>query len=277
MRIGITGSTGVLGSSLIDQWTDHEFIPFKSDISDLKSVKNWYDESGPFDAVIHLAALVPVDKVKADPLRAFNVNVTGTCNLLEAIRLKANRPWIFYCSSSHVYKNSTESLKESSPIDPVSLYGQTKAQGDKWCEIYRDQYQLDICVGRVFSYSSKKQPQAYFIPSMIKRIKEAPKGATLEVRGLHGTRDFLTPAQISEAIAFLFSKKVVGTFNIGTGESIKLLDLVDVLIKKLGREDIRINALKTDTNHLVADVNKLKEAGLKLHFSLDSFLDSIIP
>src|ERR1700677_2914580 len=191
MKIGLTGSTGVLGKALLSYWAGPEFVCFNSDISKNENFKNWFESCGDLDGLIHLAALVPVDQVKAEPLRAFEVNVSGTCHVLEAVRKSTKKkPWIFYCSSSHIYETSSEPLRETSAINPVSLYGLTKAQGDKWCETYRKLYGLEISVGRVFSYSSPDQPKTYFLPSMIEKIKSAPKGATLEVRGLHGTRDF---------------------------------------------------------------------------------------
>jgi nucleoside-diphosphate-sugar epimerase len=278
MRIGITGSTGVLGQALLSNWSNAEFVSFRSDISKSKNVEEWFENAGPLDGLIHLAALVPVDLVKADPLKAFEVNVGGTCNLLEVVRKSKveKKPWIFYCSSSHIYETSLNPLKETSPINPISLYGQTKAHGDKWCETYRSQYKLPICVGRVFSYSSPKQPIQYFLPSMIQKIKNAPPNSTLEARGLHGARDFLTPIQIAQAIEFLFSKKSNDTFNIGTGYGVKLLDLVKALQEKLGRNDLKISAPNIDTNHLVANVDKLQAAGLKLEFNIETFLDYIL-
>jgi len=160
MRIALTGASGVLGTILMAHWSEPEFVQFESDISEYSNFKNWYEESGPFDGVIHLAALVPVEQAKAEPLRAFNVNVRGTLNVLETIRTQSlkNKPWIFYSSTSHVYENSKDPLKETSTINPITFYGQTKAQGDKWCEIYREQYGLNVCVGRIFSNSSPNQP-----------------------------------------------------------------------------------------------------------------------
>jgi len=111
---------------------------------------------------------------------------------------------------------------------------------------------------------------------MIQKIKNAPQGSTLEVRGLHGTRDFVTPVQIAETIEFLFSKKANDTFNIGTGHGVKLFDLVKALQERLERNDLKIDAPEVDTNHLVANVDKLEKAGLKLDFDMRNFLDYVL-
>ena len=65
-----------------------------------------------------------------------------------------------------------------------------------------------------------------------------PPNARLEIRGLDGTRDFITVEQIVEAIQVLFTRRAVGVFNVGTGVAVRLLDIAETVREKLGRTDM---------------------------------------
>ena len=281
--IGITGSTGVLGRALLRHWAHIDqtvqFIPFKGDIQNYSDLDNWFRGIEKLDGLLHFAALVPTGEVDKDPLKAFRINALGTMNLLEACRLRFSKetcPWIFVASSSHVYASSSEQqfVTETSPLNPVSTYGLTKAQGDAWTEVYRNKYQLPVCTGRIFSYSAPDQAASFFIPSLIQKIKEAAENARLEIRGLDGTRDFLTVQQIIQAIQWLYTRKTIGVFNIGTGTAIKLFDIAESVRIKLGRNDVTIISTGTDTHHLTANVKKLNETGFSASFDMNILLDS---
>jgi nucleoside-diphosphate-sugar epimerase len=156
------------------------------------------------------------------------------------------------------------------------MYGETKAQADKWCQIYAQRFGLPICVTRIFSCSSPLQPKTYFVPAMVEKVKNSAIGATLEARGLNGTRDFLTTVQVCTAIRFLFQKRITGVFNLGSGQPIKLIDMVEAIKVRLNRSDVVIKAQGQETHHLVANVEKLASVGLKLDFKIDSFLDYVL-
>lgn len=281
--IGVTGSTGVLGRALLKNWSNIDqtvhFIPFKGDVQNHSDIDNWLRDITKLDGLLHFAALVPTGEVDKDPLKAFRVNALGTLNLLETCRLRFSKetcPWIFITSSSHVYASSSEEqfVTESSPLNPVSTYGLTKAQGDAWAEVYRNKYNLPICTGRIFSYSAPDQAASFFIPALIQKIKDAPPNAQLEIRGLDGTRDFLTMHQIVEAIQWLFTQRAIGIFNIGTGTAVKLLNIAESVRVKLARSDVTIISTGTDTHHLAANVKKLNEIGYNASFDMNTLLDS---
>jgi nucleoside-diphosphate-sugar epimerase len=281
--IGVTGSTGVLGRALLKHWSTSnqhvQFVPFKGDIQNCAELDTWLGNLGKLDGLIHLAAIVPTGQVDGDPLKAFRVNTLGTLNLLDICRLRFTKdtcPWIFIASTSHVYASSSEKqfVSEASPLSPVSTYGVTKAQGEAWAEVYRNKYSLPVCTGRIFSYSAPDQAASFFIPSLLQKIRDAPPNARLEIRGLDGTRDFITVQQIVEAIQVLFTGKSVGVFNIGTGEAVKLFDIAQTVREKLGRTDVVIVSNGTDTHHLAANVEKLNNAGFRATFDMNSLLDS---
>ena len=281
--IGVTGSTGVLGRALLKHWStsnqDVKFVPFKGDIQNYAELDAWFGTMDKLDGLVHLAAIVPTGQVDGDPLKAFRVNTLGTLNLLEICRLRFTKdtcPWIFLASTSHVYASSSDRqfVTETSPVSPVSTYGVTKAQGDAWAELYRSKYSLPVCTGRIFSYSAPDQAASFFIPSLLQKIRDAPSNARLEIRGLDGTRDFITVQQIVEAIQVLFTARAIGVFNIGTGVAVKLFDIAQTVREKLGRTDVIIVSTGTDTHHLAADVKKLNEAGFRATFDMNTLLDS---
>ncbi len=279
-RLGLTGQRGVLGRCLQQEWTGVEWVPFPGDIRDYPAVQKWIAESGRLDGIIHLAAMVPIQKVEAQLQAAFQTNAGGTCNLLDALREAATpetpAPWVFLGSTSHIYASSTQALTEDAPISPVSLYGFTKWQAEELGAMYAKKYGMPICLGRIFSYSSALQPPSYFIPSLIAKIQAAAPGATLEIPGLHGIRDFVSTRQICEAIRFLFEKSATGSINIASGVPTKLLDIALLVKEKLGRPDVTIHAPEVGTAILFADTSRLAGMGLKLPTEMNDLIDEVL-
>ena len=104
-RIGITGGTGVLGSILNKELKkkNYRVTNFKHDIQNILEVKKWVKKNN-FDVIFHLASIASVRLCNENPLKACSVNVIGTKNLLESITGLKKKPWLFYASTSHVYK-----------------------------------------------------------------------------------------------------------------------------------------------------------------------------
>ncbi len=279
MRLGATGLSGVLGRSLKARLPGVEWVPFVGDVGDPVAVASWYAGAGRLDGLFHLAAIVPLREVEIDLSRAVRVNVEGVCNVLDAV-VKTNeggpRPWLFLASTSHVYASSAGPLSETSALGPANAYGRTKLQAEEWADFYARRHGLDLCVGRIFSYSAPEQSESYFIPAMIRTLSGAPRGAKLEIPGIHGTRDFLTPGLICRAFETLLEKKAVGIYNIGTGSALKLLEIVAAIQARLGREDLVIVPRDEGTLHLRADVSKLRSLGVELHFDLTALIERMI-
>ena len=79
INIGLTGSTGSLGKVILKNFRLKKINIFKDDITNRKKVFNWI-EKNDFDAIIHLAAIVPIKKVNKNRTKAKNVNFYGTKN-----------------------------------------------------------------------------------------------------------------------------------------------------------------------------------------------------
>ena len=276
-RVALTGARGVLGRTLQHACPDIDWLEYAGRVEDVEAVQAWLAASGRVDAVVHLAALVPTHLVEDDPPRAIRTNVGGTANVLEAVRYSAApRPWTFVASTSHVYASSERPLREDSPIAPVSLYGLTKLQAESWVTAYQARFGLDVCVGRVFSYTSRWQTASYFMPALARRIAQAGRGAELDVRGLLGTRDFLTADHVSTAIRVLLDRRATGIYNIGCGLPTRLLDIATALRDRLGRSDLRFVSLAELTSHLTADVSKLRQLGITLTCTIEELVDEVL-
>jgi nucleoside-diphosphate-sugar epimerase len=279
-KIGITGGSGIMGQTLRKNFPEYDWVLFENDILNSLEIDDWLKNAGPFDAMLHLAAIVPTQWVEADPAQAIRVNVEGTCRLFSALsKIKKSGlpfPWVFFASTGHVYASSNEPLTEESPLSPLGFYGLTKLQAEQWAIEMSNKLDFKICLGRIFSTCSPLHPETYFLPAMIKKINDAPSNAVLEVRGLLGTRDFLTADLACHAIHFLMKKKGEGIFNISSGKPLKLLSLVKEIQKRLGRDDVKIVALEIETSHLIGNNNKLKKLGFDPQLSLDGLVDPLI-
>jgi nucleoside-diphosphate-sugar epimerase len=282
-RLGVTGGRGVLGRALQAAAGEADWSPFPGDLRHATDVETWLESAEPLDAIFHMAAIVPTHRVEKDPIAAVQTNVLGTIRLLEAVRRLPKAPWVFIASSSHVYCSPTDPdarLNEDSPLDPVTLYGLTKLQAEEWARAYAERNGLSICIGRIFSFTSRQQDPSYFIPSMIRRLKEAPPGATLEIPGLAGTRDFLRPDEIARILRALHEKRARGVYNIGSGQGQSLFKIGEYLKASLNRCDVEIRTPggpgAPPTHHLVADISKLKLLGIEPEFTVSGLLDPLL-
>ena len=107
MKIGITGCTGTLGKEVKRKFKKNIFC-FNGDIQNKKQIDLWLKKNN-FQYIIHLAAIVPIQKISLNKKLAYNVNFKGTCNLVDSIKKNYKKKiWFFYSSTSHVYGFSSK-------------------------------------------------------------------------------------------------------------------------------------------------------------------------
>lgn len=276
-RVAMTGSRGVLGKTFqFTQRQELELQCFPGDVRKIHEIKDWYEKHGPFDAWIHLAAVVPISTVEQEPARAFDTNVGGTINLLETIRTnKLRKPWTFLASTSHVYPSSIDPQDEEAPTFPFSLYGLTKLQAEEWAQVYNTRYELPVCTGRIFNFSSPLQAESHYIPGMVQKLSKAPKNSTVEFSGLHGIRDFLSSEQVCQAIRLLMDREARGLFNIASGQPTKLFDVAHLIRDLIGRRDLTIKT-DDDSKHHLANVGKIRSLGFQPDSDLRKIFSEVL-
>lgn len=237
------------------------------------------------DYVFHLAAMWLLH-CKDFPRTAFDVNIQGTFNVLEAcINNKIKK--LIYSSSASVYGDAIEvPMTENHPFNNRNFYGATKIAGEAMCTAYNDRYGLEVVCLRYMNVYGPGQDQhaAYtgVIPIMLNKIdlNEAPA-----ING-DGSQayDFIYVEDVARAnISALLSDIKLGFYNVGTEIQTSIKQLCD-LILVLKESDLKVTYLPYSTddarqfvqNRIGSGVKAENEIGFKYKYSLKEGLEKLI-
>ncbi len=251
VKIGITGCTGSLGRIILKK-KGYKFVCFKGDIRKKKDVQNWLSEND-LEAIIHLAAIVPIRTVNANKKKALDVNFNGTKNLVDEI-LNYNIKWFFFSSTSHVYGSSTKKISEKKKTKPISYYGKTKLLSENYIKS-KLKNKIGFCIGRIFSTSNISQKKNYLVPDLLRKIRLSK--TKIKLTNLNHFRDFISMNEIADIILKFYKINFNGTINIGRGKGILLKNIALQIAKKYKKKIEFIDNNKS--TFLVADNKKLKK------------------
>jgi len=217
--------------------------------------------------IFHLAAFISVPESIEDPKRCHEINVDGTFNILEAARINNVKRFVF-SSSAAVYGPTEHTCKENMPFDAQSPYGTTKAIGELYCKQFATNFGLNTVVLRYFNvFGPRQNPNGAYAAVVAKftDLMKKNKPVTIFGDGLQ-TRDFIPVADVVNAnltVAILDQSQMNGqVFNVGTGKSINLLELIDMLKKdfpEYTHEPLFKPARAGDIKHSSADCSKYQE------------------
>jgi UDP-glucose 4-epimerase len=231
----------------------------EGDIRDLATLERL---SKGVEVVFHQAAMRSVPRSVDDPLGAHDNNVTGTLYVLEAAR-RAGVRRVVYASSSSVYGDRPELPKvEDQMPAPISPYAASKAAGEYYGAVWNRLYGVQTVGLRYFNVFGPRQDPASEYAAVIPRfILWALKNQPLEVHG-DGTqsRDFTYVDNVVDANLSAARAEGVGghAFNVGCGERISLLAIIERLEQFLGRSVARRHTPSRagDVPHTLADISK---------------------
>jgi UDP-N-acetylglucosamine/UDP-N-acetyl-alpha-D-glucosaminouronate 4-epimerase len=191
------------------------------------------------EVVYHLAALPSVARSVADPQTSHQVNVDGTLNVLLAATDAGVRRLV-YASSSSVYGDTPELPKhEELPVSPRSPYAAAKLAGEAYCRAFARVYPLETVCLRFFNvFGPRQDPTSQYAAVVPRFVTRMLAGMPAEVVGDgRQTRDFTFVANAVEAcrLAATAGPEVAGeAMNVGCGDRISVLDLVDLVNDLLG-------------------------------------------
>jgi len=283
-KVAVTGGLGFIGSHLVEELCQENEVVIVDNEStgNIKNIKHLeldnisldlgditeIDLEKSFegcDYVFHHAAMASVPASVADPLNCNLVNVTGTLKVLIAAR-DNNVKKVVFASSAAVYGDNTDfPLSENTPLKSISPYALSKATGEMYCQLFADIYGLSTISLRYFNvFGPRQDPNSqyasvipHFISSMLNNERPVIFGDGQQ------SRDFIYVKHIVDANLKACQTKEAGAFNIATGMSTTVNQLVDIINEVLGKDldPIYDEPRPGDVKHSLAEVSKAKSFG----------------
>ena len=188
------------------------------------------------DGVFHFAALWLL-QCHDFPRAAFDVNVRGTFNVLEAcVANKVSR--LVYSSSASVYGDAvTEPMTEDHPFNNKNFYGATKIAGEAMARAFHHRYGLNLVGLRYMNvYGPRQDYQGAYIAVIMKMLDAIDRGEGPTILG-DGSEafDFVAVADCAAANVCAMRADAVDRFyNVGTGKRTSLKELAEMLLQLTG-------------------------------------------
>lgn len=217
------------------------------------------------DVVFHQAALPSVPRSIEDPFLTNEINVSGTLNMLIAAKDAKVGKFVF-ASSSSVYGDDPSLPKEEGREGvPLSPYAATKIAGEKYCQVFSQNYRLDTVCLRYFNiFGPRQDPYSQYaavIPLFITKINEE-ESPTIYGDGQQ-SRDFTYVRNVVEAnLLAAEAENVSGeVFNIACGDRITVNLLFEKIrdFQKKEIEPVYDKPRPGDILHSYADISKGKK------------------
>jgi UDP-glucose 4-epimerase len=261
MKVFVTGGAGFLGSNVARVLLDaghsvtvldnlsssgkREFVPaaatfIRGNVASAR-LPEWLTGH---DAVIHLAAFVPVGPSVQRPVEYAENNVVNTVRLLEAMR-KAGVPKIVFSSSATVYGLPKKlPLDEDAPLGLASNpYGASKVACEAFLAAYHQLHKLDVAILRYFNPFGPNEvcdPETHLIPNVVKAgLEDRPVPVYW---GGEQVRDFIYVEDLARAHLDVLPLSGLNVFNVGSETGTKVKDVIrmvaDILDKPLRIDDL---------------------------------------
>ncbi len=233
------------------------------------------------DGVIHLAALWLLH-CHEYPQSAFDVNIRGTYNVIEACR-KHNIEKLVYSSSASVYGDAIqEPMAENHPYNNWTFYGATKIAGEHMIKAYHKRYDLNgIGLRYMNVYGPRQDYKGAYIAVMMKILDCIDSGERPKVFG-DGSQayDFIHVKDVAKAnICALQADCSYGMYNVGRGIKTSIKDLAELLLKLSGSKleiQYEPSGQTFVTNRVGCPKAAEKDIGFKWSIDLEDGMQSLI-
>jgi CDP-glucose 4,6-dehydratase len=296
-NVFITGGSGFIGNELalcLDDPTKYKLVLLLRDIvpdrtipdnavviqGDLSNIDLLRRVIADYeiDTVYHLASQAIVRTCANDPLSAYETNVMGTVNLLEAIRVSGQTvKSIVVSTSDKVYGHAEPPYTEETSFQPKYTYEATKACQDIVCQNYFHNYGLPIKIARCSNVYGPSDPNTTrLIPNTFRKAmnNESPEAFT-DV--LSYIREFVYIADVVDAMFLINEKGVNGeAYCVGGTGAFPVKEIIQK-IQSICKSDLPIKtkeraALFKEIEGQWIDSSKLCKLGWTPKYNIDTGL-----
>lgn len=234
-KVLVTGLSGFVGqhlAALLDEQghTVHGYdLRHGQDLRNYEQLRNLLDAER-YDKIFHLAALAYVPESTANPVRAIDVNVIGSINLLEAVRQLGIKTKVHMAGTSEEY--GAAGPNEEDKIQPMSPYAIGKAAMDYFANMYVKSYGLEVVVTRAFNHGGPGRGEMYAESAFAKQIVEVEQGKRDVVKhgNLETIRNYTDVRDIVRAYSLAIDL-APGVYNVCSDQNVKMQEIMDGLIK----------------------------------------------
>jgi UDP-glucose 4-epimerase len=244
----VTGGAGFIGSHLVDALLaagqepvvldnlasgDRENLPdgaklVEMDIADA-AVVGAIAELNP-EVVIHAAAQVSVAVSMQDPHLDLAVNVQGTANVIEGAKAASARRFVFISSGGGVYGESDGADEDTLPR-PKSYYSAHKYLGERYVELSGLSY-ANARLANVYGTRQRSDLEGGVVAIFTERLH---RGQPILINGTgEQRRDLVYVADVVDSLLAMARSDRDGTWNVGTGVSTSILELLRALESEIG-------------------------------------------
>lgn len=290
-NVFVTGGTGLLGSHLVKRLLElkanklviliRDYVPrsiffseklcdkvinVNGEVEDFRLIERTLNEY-EIDTVFHLAAQPLVTIANKGPLKTFETNIMGTCNVLEACRLHMDRIKRIIIASSDKAYGSQKNLpyNESTPLQGEHPYDVTKSCMDLIAQSYYKTYGLPIGITRCCNlYGPGDLNFNRIVPETIKSVLEN-KRPIIRSDGTY-IRDFIFVPDAVDGYIILAENldrdEIKGeAFNLSMSNKLTILELVKLILKTMNSklEPKILNEARGEIKHQYLDWKKAKK------------------
>jgi GDP-4-dehydro-6-deoxy-D-mannose reductase len=258
-RILLTGATGFIGTALHQQLkkAGHTIHLLSQRDGKVEDTFTWQLLPAS-DIVIHLAARTFVPDSWEQPAAFMATNATGTLHALEYCR-KHKAKCIFL--SSYLYGNPTTlPIPETAPLYTPNPYAQSKKTAEDFCRFYSNAYQVNTIILRPFNVYGPNQNPSFLIPHI---LQQAQFSDSIQVKDLIPKRDYVHLNDLIAAILACIHYQESGVFNIGSGVSYSVQEIIDI-VQNITKRNLPVisesQVRRAEIMDTIADISLAKQA-----------------
>lgn len=258
--IFVTGGNGFIGVKIIERLVFLDYTPslllrknsnrkrllpilnkikiFEADLAEAKNISNIVKKNDP-DIIIHLAGygVYTYSNMEAENVKSMvDANIKGTMHLLYATQNTRCKIFI-NTGSCFEYGSSDQPFKEDSMLNPVNVYGVTKAASTLFSQVFSKISNFSLVTLRPFTTYGPGEDERRFISTIIKQCLQGKNPTLTEKRII---RDYIYIEDVVDAYlsAIELGEKLSGeVINISTGKG-TLLEDITKMIMQLTESDV---------------------------------------